>query len=250
MCGTRTTLTWLKSGISQKDVRVTEYPAEKKRRGSRRQVDVLNRVCLDMRLVPTPPSRLAAPLWDDLIDWMEARFPTGDYPLIVVDWWPLYAQALLSHDAGAREASAMACRAALEAIGWSLVTWRPTGIVSWNSDPPLSPRGGPAVPLFPVIERTLREEQALDEAHYQLFLRIKERGDAAAHLAQRSYHWLQTRSTNPTQPPTDLARGMNAPWMTADEAWENLHDAASVFKRLLEFAQSVRYRQGASHGQD
>ena len=191
-------------------------------------------------ITPRLPEWRAEPLWDDLMGWLSNEFPKGDFPFPVVDWWPLYAQALLAHDAGAREASAMACRAALESFCWTFLSYKRAGPATWKLEPPRNSKGRLLKPVFPEIERTLVRRGVLSGQLLDAFRRIKDQGDAAAHISERSQELLEAMVNRPRDSPPVYTGSLQA-WLTESDARRALEQALQIFRQVIAVARNEPY---------
>lgn len=151
----------------------------------------------------------------------------------------MFCQAVLAHDAGAREAAAMACRSAVESIGYTYLRLRPTASNLWV------PRGlkGVRVPLesmgFSDVQRELGKMGILSRDMGVAMNHVKFDGDAAAHISQRMEEEFRAVTAGlPRRPgaPTDP----NQIWMQEDDVYRDLNETLLVFKEIISSAKRER----------
>jgi hypothetical protein len=195
-----------------------------------------------MSMDPILPDKKAGPLWDQLMERMNRTYKDGNLPLPVCDFQPLYAQAILAHDAGAREASAIMCRAAIESAGWTLMTHRPAPGGGWMVGQAIDERGKvlPKPSLADIIAY-LDRVGALSPSGRSALDRIKDDGDYAAHYSAKLRARIDhARASDP--------RGfVNGPiWLnlSADQIYKNLEETGDILMKIIFAAQAERKAAG------
>jgi len=198
-----------------------------------------------MPLQPQLPTVRAEPLWDEWQSWLRAKYPKGDVPLMVIEWSPIYCQAILAHDAGARELAAIGCRSAVESIGYVFRYWRPDGSNGWFRQERLTRSGKPERWEYSLVAESLKEAGALTPTIVLALDHIKFDGDAAAHISKRSYEEFDlSRAGKPRRPgsPTDP----DQVWMTWEDVLRDLKETVEVFKTVVLAAEAERERTRAT----
>jgi hypothetical protein len=194
-----------------------------------------------MSINPRLPTWKAEPLWDELWSWIGSEFPDNNVATPLIEWPPLFCQSILAHDAGAGEASAMACRASVESLGTIFLTHRPDGHNGWTRNFPWKADGRLERWTFSDIQDRLRQSGVLTGDLDQLMNHIKFDGDAAAHISLRmEEEYVAVVQKRPRRPgaPNDLAQL----WMTEGDFQRDLEGTLRIIKAVLLAAKAERER--------
>lgn len=149
----------------------------------------------------------------------------------------LFREARLCHKAGAFNAAAMTCRAALEAATWHYLhlSWSGTGYAARNV-----PRREETLEVarsrLSNLRRELVEGAALDGEGLAAFDRVKDEGDAVAHVAEVTLRAdeAELRLWTQISTPSDAKRDPLTPiWIDAAKSESLLRDTATVLICLL-----------------
>lgn len=194
-----------------------------------------------MPINPRLPDWRAEPLADELWEWLSREFPRGKDQLPITVFWPLFVQAILAHDAGAREAAVIMCRGAIESIGYTYLTHKPWKDTAWLIESQKNRKGEFVRLNFSEIRKHLIERKVLGENLRPALDRIKRDGDVAAHLSERLHESLDGLVNRPPGAPDSPSQSFLL-WMSDERARRNLEDTLAIFKQVLLTAKADRAR--------
>jgi len=198
-----------------------------------------------MAIRPELPKVGAEPLWEEWCSWLLTRYPRGDVPLMVIEWSPIHCQAILAHDAGARELAAIGCRSAVESVGYVFRYWRPDGKGGWSRQERMTRAGKPERWEYSLVKESLREAGELSPAVELALDHIKFDGDAAAHISKRAYEEFD-RLRSGKSPRPGAPSDPDQVWMTREDVLRDLRETIEVFKAVVLAADRERERARAA----
>jgi hypothetical protein len=124
--------------------------------------------------------------WSAFALELTRRYGTGTRPL-PNESLDLLAQAVQAHKGGAYSATAIVCRAALEAAGIQALYLERVGPASWSPPRiPLQPNGRPIRLNLDAVIDGLKLYGILDKKEADSARKVKDAGDTAAHTVERS----------------------------------------------------------------
>jgi hypothetical protein len=181
------------------------------------------------------PEDDADSLLENLVAALQSTFPSGHRSLPAA-CTNLLDQARKAHNARAYEASAMACRASIEAGTWHYLnlTWSATGFAARQiqRDRELSV----AFSRLQAMEDTLVGEGVLSPPLQAAFDRVKREGDSAAHLAETTLRADEQEMRGWTGAPGQLdpvRDPLNPLWMDAPKSLGRIRDTRDVLMALF-----------------
>jgi len=188
-----------------------------------------------------PPRETASSIWKEFALWEGREFPNNDTPLPIDPAYPLFGQTVQAFDSGSLDLAAMGCRAAVEAIGYTFMSRRPTRLYEWQNSAPKGADGRPRRVDFPEVAEFIKNNTALDSDLIDALDRIKFAGDATAHVASRLEEEVETILNNRRRRPGGPTDPLQL-WMRPDDVRKNLVDAVEILKAVLLAARQERDR--------
>ncbi len=184
-------------------------------------------------------TKMGQALWDRLAAdplVLDPRSPFVSRP------WGLFGQSVLAFDAGAYPATSLLCRAVLEAAFFIFLTWVPVEGApgeltkgTFRVHRPINRKGKPVRLWFETIIGHMEFRGVLSKKQIRNVRRIKEDGDAIAHLAEHEIEVLEPKSGKST--PTRL-------WITRKMAKRDLGDTAEILQLLSRVVAKMPQRMG------
>jgi hypothetical protein len=172
---------------------------------------------------------------ENLVAALDSAFPNGHKSLPDA-CTNLLDQARKAHNAGAYEASALTCRASIEAGTWHYLnlTWSATGFAARQIQ--RDREFSVALSRLQAMEDPLVREGVLTPPLRAAFDRVKREGDSVAHLAETTLRADETELRGWTGAPgqIDPVRDpLNPLWMDAPKSLDRIRDARDVLLALF-----------------
>ncbi len=181
------------------------------------------------------PEDDADSLIERLFATLDSAYPNGHRSLPTA-CTNLLDQARRAHNARAYEASAMTCRASIEAGTWHYLnlTWSATGFAARQIQ--RDREFSVALSRLQAMEDTLVAEGVLTPPLQAAFVRVKREGDSAAHLAETTLRAdeLEMQGWNGAPGQSGPLRDpLNPLWMDALTSLGRIRDARDVLLALF-----------------
>jgi hypothetical protein len=144
----------------------------------------------------------------------------------------LLRDAIVAFHAGALGASVVACRASIEAAGYSALCSVRTGTGMYAFRYPFNLSGKIRRVSFAEIKSALVERKMLDQALIKRVGEVQDHGDFIAHLApEQAAEVLELLKTPSSEEPKWMRL-----WVSHEETGRHIETAEAVFRALLEWS--------------